>query len=236
MALGPPSEIDAYALHFVARANDSIVANLRIACQQDGPVESAVNFPMWVLTKCGDGVAKVRACQHPDLTRGSQIMTLLENIREPLASSLQLRINIVKARVEQRRREQKPWIAALEWSQDGMRLASAGRDATIKVWNATTGAELSTLSGHSAAVTQLAWSNDRRRLASSSLDGSVRVWDPDLGVEVMLVCQQEDAAHLTWNSDGTRLATMANDGYQRIWDARIGSPRAEQFNPTTKTY
>jgi WD40 repeat protein len=63
------------------------------------------------------------------------------------------------------------------FSPDGRRLASAGLDETVKVWNTATGQEVLSLAGHPGAVASVAFSPDGQRLASASLDGTVKVWD-----------------------------------------------------------
>jgi len=50
------------------------------------------------------------------------------------------------------------------------RLTAGSHDSTARVWDAETGKELLTLSGHKSWVDSLAWSPDGKRLATGSDD------------------------------------------------------------------
>jgi WD40 repeat protein len=65
----------------------------------------------------------------------------------------------------------------LACTADGQRLASAGMDGTITLWDAATGQEVMTLRGHGAAVTAVTFGPDGNRLVSGSMDGDARIWD-----------------------------------------------------------
>jgi WD40 repeat protein len=65
----------------------------------------------------------------------------------------------------------------IRYSADGTLLASAGRDATVRLWDSATGELLSTLEGHSSAVNCIAFSPDGSTIASGSDDGNVIMWE-----------------------------------------------------------
>ena len=69
----------------------------------------------------------------------------------------------------------------MAYSPDGRRIASAGCDRTVKVWDAGTGEEILTFKGHPDWVLGVAFSPDGRRIASASNDRTVKLWDAGTG-------------------------------------------------------
>jgi WD40 repeat protein len=68
-------------------------------------------------------------------------------------------------------------VFGVAFSPDGRRLATAGGDKTVKVWEAATGQEVLSLKGHGDAVLSVAFSPDGKRLASAGRDGMVQIWE-----------------------------------------------------------
>jgi WD40 repeat protein len=65
----------------------------------------------------------------------------------------------------------------LALSPDGRRIATAGSDQAVKLWDAATGQQLIALRGHHEAIRAVAFSPDGRLIASGDVDGIVKIWD-----------------------------------------------------------
>jgi WD40 repeat protein len=134
-----------------------------------------------------------------------------------------------------------PWgepfaSSVLSWGPDGKRLAVAGEDETIKVWDVDKKEELTTLRGGPAkgphqVVCAVAWSPDGRRLAASSPDETFLLYDTTTWKEVLALRPVSAGtfatalvpAHvgtLAWSPDGAQLALFGRRGNITIWDAR----------------
>jgi WD40 repeat protein len=67
-------------------------------------------------------------------------------------------------------------VRCLAFSPDGMTLATAGKDRTVRVWDPASGQEVLCLTGHPAWVNSVAFSPDGQTLASADHQGSIKLW------------------------------------------------------------
>jgi hypothetical protein len=67
-------------------------------------------------------------------------------------------------------------MLAVAFSSDGALLAGAGRDGSIRLWDAHTGTLRGVLGGHEEAITSLAFAPDGRTLAAGSDDHAVTLY------------------------------------------------------------
>lgn len=108
-------------------------------------------------------------------------------------------------------------------SPDGTRIASAGDDNCIRIWDAASGEELYTLEGHSQPVLDVAFSPDGMKIASASDDNYIKLWDAASGGEIRtLEGHSNSVLSVAFSPDGTRIVSGSYDQTVKLWDAASG--------------
>ncbi len=69
------------------------------------------------------------------------------------------------------------WVYCVEYSPDGVLVASGDRSGGLHVWEADTGRLYMDLIGHKDAVRAVSWRGDSNVLVSASEDGTVKIWE-----------------------------------------------------------
>jgi WD40 repeat protein len=119
------------------------------------------------------------------------------------------------------------WINDVQYSADGARLVTAGRqDHQAKIWDAATGELLVTLAGHRDNVTRANFSPDGTMVASCGMDYTAIVWDASNGEIVRTIVGPTHTC--TFNPGGTaELYTIGIRGYAAFWDLTL-DPRGPE--------
>jgi WD40 repeat protein len=121
----------------------------------------------------------------------------------------------------------------LAFHPDGRLLAIPSSGHRIQVWDASSGRNVLTISGHTSRVLSIAFSPDGRRLASTSEDRTVKVWDltagpagGELREAVFTGRHDERVIGVAFSPDGWRLASASGEtdrrGEVKVWDVASG--------------
>lgn len=114
-------------------------------------------------------------------------------------------------------------VNCVAYNKDGTRLASAGCDFKVKLWEMSAGRNTATLKGHKGVVWSVAFSPDGSRLASGSWDNSIKLWEVSSGKEIAtLLGHKGEVKSLAFSPDGSRLASGSSDTSIRLWDVSSG--------------
>ena len=85
-------------------------------------------------------------------------------------------------------------------------VVSSSYDETIKTWDITSGSCLSTLTGHTVAVTGVCFDPTGKTIVSCSWDKTIRFWDSATGAAIGSPVNVDSAVFsVAYSPDGTKL-------------------------------
>merc|ERR1719383_1437657 len=102
-------------------------------------------------------------------------------------------------------------------------LVTASADRTAKVWSATTGRCILTLSGSERFVNSASFSPDGLLIVTASADRTAKVWSTETGECTLTLEGHEHFVNSAmFSPDGQTLVTASYDGFAKVWDAVTG--------------
>ena len=114
-------------------------------------------------------------------------------------------------------------VVRVTFSPDGTRIASAGTDDIVKIWETDSGKLVHRLKGHKAEVHSVAFSPDGTLVVSGSHDKTIKLWDAATGRLIETFgADTETVSSVAFSADGTRMLMGSWDNAVRLWDVANG--------------
>lgn len=126
----------------------------------------------------------------------------------------------VKATVIVQNGHSLPFETAI--SPDGKRLATAGWDNLLKIWNIRLGREITTIAEHKDIINSVQFSNDGRFIISADDGGSIKIWNSYNFQPIRNINVAYTPLCAIFNSSGNKIFVGGNDSTIHIYNANSG--------------
>ncbi|MCA9044295.1 MAG: protein kinase, partial [Planctomycetaceae bacterium] len=131
------------------------------------------------------------------------------------------------------------YVHSVDWLGDLIATGGSDAEGYVRLWDATTGNELSHFTGHKDAVVDVTFSPEGRWLLTTSYDGTARLWDisePRQPAEALVL-----DGHSWWVWEGafspgfdplnstakSQIVTASQDGKAIVWNVTASSAASE---------
>jgi serine/threonine protein kinase len=120
-------------------------------------------------------------------------------------------------------RSKQNGVQALQFLPDGHRVISAGRDGTLRVWDAATGEELHSWAASEVGLVCMAVAPDGLTVLTGDETNTLRVWSlADSKQRLIMPAMASKLTCVAASADGFYGVTGTGDGIIRLWDLRTG--------------
>lgn len=103
------------------------------------------------------------------------------------------------------------------FSPDGQRFATAGTDASVRLWTVDGLAIGEPLKGHTKPITKISFSPNGALLASASQDGKIKLWTSNGSLITTLNKHTREVSSLSFSSNSRALISSSYDNRVLLW-------------------
>ena len=108
---------------------------------------------------------------------------------------------------------------------NGSQYATAGEDGQVKIWNASNGSPVRSVSGFEGAALCVAFSRDNRQIAAGGADGTIRCWNAANGAPMFRHEVGKPVRHLLFSPDSQKLVAATDEQTIHVFDATPLNPQ-----------
>jgi len=165
------------------------------------------------------------------LTPGSEDVTRVavsQNGRYVAAGSDDRTVTVWDARTKvrlKRLRGHSSEISALAFAPNSAKIASAGENGEIRLWDLKHGT-FASLQGTHDIVRSVSFSRSGRWLASGGREGAIRIWDLQRNTEIPFEFRGQNVDELSILPDDVRIIAAGVQGEIVVWNTQIVHPLA----------